>query len=139
MSIPECLRIFLFSFVFFSKTQFDSVLQAGLFLEKRVAQYVLPVLSFIVVYSKLPHKVLRPQSMNMGFITLFFVTMGNSVSVLNWDEFFLVVLSFSFRIFYSRQELRFILFAVPMLNVSAASAVARMYALNAFSHAHFPF
>ncbi|KAG0557176.1 hypothetical protein KC19_11G108000 [Ceratodon purpureus] len=53
---------------------------AGLFLEKRVVQYVLPVLSFIMVYSKLPHK-----------------------------------------------ELRFILFAVPMLNVSAASAVARIH------------
>ncbi|XP_024402319.1 dol-P-Man:Man(7)GlcNAc(2)-PP-Dol alpha-1,6-mannosyltransferase isoform X2 [Physcomitrium patens] len=53
---------------------------AGLFLERRVAQYVLPILSFIMMYSKLPHK-----------------------------------------------ELRFILFAVPMLNVAAASTVARIY------------
>jgi len=33
------------------------VLQVGLVLEKRIAKYVLPVLSFILVYSKLPHKV----------------------------------------------------------------------------------
>ncbi|CAM6071312.1 unnamed protein product [Sphagnum tenellum] len=52
----------------------------GLVLEKRIAKYVLPVLSFILVYSKLPHK-----------------------------------------------ELRFILPVVPVLNISAAAAIARIH------------
>ncbi|KAI5081014.1 hypothetical protein GOP47_0004197 [Adiantum capillus-veneris] len=54
--------------------------QLGLILDRRMAQYVLPILAFVLLYSKLAHK-----------------------------------------------ELRFILFALPVLNLSAASAVTRIY------------
>ncbi|KAH7352028.1 hypothetical protein KP509_19G025700 [Ceratopteris richardii] len=52
----------------------------GLILDKRIAQYVFPVLLFVVLYSKLAHK-----------------------------------------------ELRFIFFALPLLNLSSASALTRIY------------
>lgn len=52
----------------------------GLGLDRRLAQYVLPVFAFVLLYSKLAHK-----------------------------------------------ELRFILFALPMLNLSAAVALTRIY------------
>eukprot|EP00250_Pteridium_aquilinum_P006876 c16702_g1_i1 orf=639-1490(+) len=52
----------------------------GLMLDRRLAQYVLPVLTFVILYSKLAHK-----------------------------------------------ELRFILFALPILNLSAAVALTRIY------------
>ncbi|KAH9294306.1 hypothetical protein KI387_040499, partial [Taxus chinensis] len=53
---------------------------AGIILERRMREYVLPVLAFVVLYSKLPHK-----------------------------------------------ELRFIISAIPMLNLSAAVAATRIY------------
>lgn len=84
-----------------------TLLQLGVFLDKRVLPFVLPVLCFILLYSKLPHKV------------------THRWSVASWTSYFILKISSSF----TWQELRFIISSVPMFNLSAAIAANRMYDL----------
>lgn len=86
-----------------------TLLQLGVFLDKRVLPFILPVLCFILLYSKLPHK----------------VTNVHRWSVASSTSYFILKISSSF----TWQELRFIISSVPMFNLSAAIAANRMYDL----------
>ena len=87
-------------------------LQLGVLIDRRVLIFVLPVFSFIFLYSKLPHKVsdFKCEVQNLVHLTLLL------------DESY----------FWMKQELRFIISSVPMLNLSAAVAANRMCVASFF-------
>lgn len=82
----------------------SSFLQLGVLLDRRVLSFVLPVFFFIVLYSKLPHKVAH---------SIFF--------------FLLIKKPYMIPFHFMMQELRFIISSVPIFNLSAAIAATRMY------------
>jgi alpha-1,6-mannosyltransferase len=83
----------------------SSFLQLGVLLDRRVLSFVLPVFFFIVLYSKLPHKVAH---------SIFFF-------------FLLIKKAYMIPFHFMMQELRFIISSVPIFNLSAAIAATRMY------------
>lgn len=116
----ECeLSLLLFSSCF----SFDlfSMLQLGVFLDRRILSYILPVFLFVLLYSKLPHKVLdmEYELHSLMLFQLYF-----------WTPLYYIYISF----FFLPQELRFIISSVPIFNLSAAIAANRMYV--PFLHCH---
>eukprot|EP00257_Ricinus_communis_P027016 XP_025014430.1 dol-P-Man:Man(7)GlcNAc(2)-PP-Dol alpha-1,6-mannosyltransferase isoform X1 [Ricinus communis] len=76
----------------------------GVLLDRRLLLFVLPVFSFILLYSKLPHKVCTQNIIWSSVIVKIYV-------ILIWMV----------------QELRFIISSIPMFNLSAAVAANRIY------------
>lgn len=86
-----------------------SLLQLGVLLDRRILFYIVPVFTFVLLYSKLPHKVAID-------------------CVLWWIKNFQLTCQCKFITTISdAQELRFIIGSIPIFNLSAAIAASRMY------------
>jgi len=95
-----------------------SFLQLGVLLDRRVLSFVLPVFFFIVLYSKLPHKVTH----SMYYDYYYYYYFGFC-----FIHFLLIKKAYLIPSHFMMQELRFIISSVPIFNLSAAIAANRMY------------
>lgn len=85
-------------------------LQLGMILDRRILRYIIPVFSFVLLYSKLPHKVHYVFCLTFKLCAFF---VGFQLILVPYSSIF--------------QELRFIIGSIPIFNVSAAITASRVY------------